>query len=226
MSERGSPPHGEPGLGIRHLEQRRGHSRRHDSLFARARPEGPERRANGNDRRRGERRRKRMQTLFLAAATVAIPSAIKSRPILFPGVSVAMHDFRALPPEQAYNDLIKEAALLYNLDEHLIRSVMRAESSFNPLVVSPAGAQGLMQIMPALARELGVTDPFDPRQNIMAGARYLRQLLDSHAGNIRLALASYNAGPGNVARYKGVPPFRETRDYVRKITGYLAEATE
>jgi soluble lytic murein transglycosylase-like protein len=78
--------------------------------------------------------------------------------------------------------------------------------------------------MPALAQELGVTDPFDPRQNIMAGARYLRQLLDAHKGNVKLTLASYNAGPGNVARYKGVPPFQETRDYVKRITGYLEEA--
>jgi soluble lytic murein transglycosylase-like protein len=81
-----------------------------------------------------------------------------------------------------------------------------------------------MQIMPALAKDLGVTDPFDPRQNIMAGARYLRRLLDVHSGNVALALASYNAGPANVARYKGMPPFRETRNYVKKIKGYLAEA--
>jgi soluble lytic murein transglycosylase-like protein len=83
-----------------------------------------------------------------------------------------------------------------------------------------------MQIMPALAEELGVTDPFDPRQNVMAGARYLRQLLDANKGNVKLTLASYNAGPGNVARYKGIPPFRETRSYFEKITGYLLEAAE
>ena len=101
-----------------------------------------------------------------------------------------------------------------------------AESSFNPMVVSSAGAQGLMQIMPQLATELGVTEPFDPRQNIMAGARYLRQLLDANHGNLRLTLASYNAGPGNVARYKGVPPFRETREYVKRITEYLEESSD
>ncbi len=137
-----------------------------------------------------------------------------------------MDAFRPVPAREAYDDLIREAAQLYRLDENLIRGVMQAESSFNPLVVSPAGAQGLMQIMPGLAEEFGVTDPFDPRQNIMAGARYLRQLLDSHSGNVKLTLASYNAGPGNVARYKGVPPFRETRNYVKKITEYLAEAAE
>ena len=137
-----------------------------------------------------------------------------------------MQDFRAVPAQEAYDELIKEAAALYRIDANLVRAVMRAESSFNPMVVSPAGAQGLMQIMPALAQALGVTDPFDPRQNVMAGARYLRQLLDSHRGNVKLALASYNAGPGNVARYKGVPPFKETRDYVKKITDYLEDATQ
>jgi len=136
-----------------------------------------------------------------------------------------MHDFRAVPAQDAYDDLIKEAAATYGLNEHLIRAVMRAESAFNPMVVSPAGAQGLMQIMPELSAEFGVTDPFDPRQNILAGARYLRQLLDANRGNLRLTLASYNAGPGNVAKYKGIPPFRETREYVKRITGYLADTS-
>lgn len=158
---------------------------------------------------------------------MAVPGTMKSGklPTLLPGVSVSMGEFRAVPAAEAYDSLIGEAARAYKLDENLIRGVMRAESSFDPTVVSPAGAQGLMQIMPALALELGVTDPFDPRQNIMAGARYLRQLLDAHHGNLRLALASYNAGPGNVARYKGVPPFKETRNYVKKITEYLEDAT-
>jgi soluble lytic murein transglycosylase-like protein len=79
-----------------------------------------------------------------------------------------------------------------------------------------------MQLMPALAAEMGVTDVFDPRQNIMAGTKYLRQLLDATKGNIPLALASYNAGPGNVARYNGIPPFAETRSYVKRITALLA----
>jgi soluble lytic murein transglycosylase-like protein len=199
-----------PGLGVRH-SQRREHQRRARLRFRR-------------DRRRGERRRQRIRTALLAMAATAVPTAIKSRPLLMPGVVVSMQDFRAVPAQEAYDNLIKEAAATYGLDVNLIRAVMRAESAFNPMVVSPAGAQGLMQIMPALAQELGVTDPFDPRQNIMAGARYLRQLLDAHKGNVKLTLASYNAGPGNVARYKGVPPFRETRDYVKKITGFLEEA--
>jgi soluble lytic murein transglycosylase-like protein len=84
------------------------------------------------------------------------------------------------------------------------------------------GAVGLMQLMPEVAAELGAADPMDPRQNIMAGARYLRQLLDQHRGNVKLALASYNAGPGAVAKYQAVPPFKETRNYVRRVTSLLA----
>ena len=93
------------------------------------------------------------------------------------------------------------------------------------MAVSPDGAKGLMQLRPILARELGVRNPFDPRQNIMGGARYLRQLLNMHDGDIRLALASYNAGPRNVMRYAGVPPFRETQRYVKRILALLEESS-
>jgi soluble lytic murein transglycosylase-like protein len=106
----------------------------------------------------------------------------------------------------------------------MIRAVMQTESAFNALAVSPVGAVGLMQLMPEVATELGVEDPLDPRQNIMGGARYLRQLLDAYGGNVKLTLASYNAGPGAVKRYGAVPPFKETRDYVKRITGLLAHA--
>ena len=133
-----------------------------------------------------------------------------------------MSNFFALRPEQAYDHLIREAAERHRVDAALIKAVMHTESAFDPLAISPAGAQGLMQLMPALAEEMGVADVFDPRQNIMGGAKYLRQLLDATNGNVPLALASYNAGPGNVARYKGIPPFKETRDYVKKITRLLA----
>jgi soluble lytic murein transglycosylase-like protein len=138
-------------------------------------------------------------------------------------VRVSMDSFAALPPYLAYDDIIEEAANLHQIDSDLIHAVIQAESSFNPLAVSPVGAQGLMQLMPQLQEDLGVLDPFDPRENIMAGAQYLRRLLDHHKGDIALALASYNAGPGNVAKYRGVPPFKETRNYVKKIKGILAD---
>src|SRR6185436_1163677 len=132
--------------------------------------------------------------------------------------------FVPIDVRHAYDDLIAEAATRYRLDPVLIKSVMQAESAFNAMAVSPVGALGLMQLMPAVAEELGAEDPMDPRQNIMAGSRHLRQLLNSHGGNVKLALASYNAGPGNVAKYRGIPPFRETRNYVKKVTALLAEA--
>jgi len=128
-----------------------------------------------------------------------------------------------LTPEHAYDDVIQEAAQKYLLDPDLIRAVIRTESAFDAAAVSSAGAQGLMQLMPALAAELGVTDPFDPRQNVMAGSRYLGALLAYHGGNIPLALASYNAGPGAVARYGGIPPYEETERYVRTIVDLLEE---
>ncbi|MFZ5591690.1 MAG: lytic transglycosylase domain-containing protein [Bacillota bacterium] len=114
-------------------------------------------------------------------------------------------------------DLFREAAAKYNLDPALLKAVARAESAFNPRAVSPAGAAGVMQLMPATARALGVENVFDPRQNIMAGARYLRQLLDRFAGNLELALAAYNAGPRAVEEHGGIPPYRETRQYISRV---------
>lgn len=112
---------------------------------------------------------------------------------------------------------IEAAASKYNLPSKLIASVIRAESNFRADAVSPAGAQGLMQLMPATARELGVTDPFDVQQNIDGGARYLRQMLDRFGGDLEVALAAYNAGPGTVQKYDGEVPYRETRNYVRRV---------
>jgi len=139
---------------------------------------------------------------------------------LVPEITITT-EFR-LPPYLAYETLIQEAAALHQVDPSLVRAVMRAESGFDSLAVSSAGAQGLMQLLPEVSEELGVSDPFDPRQNIFAGVRYLRLLLDTHDGNETLALASYNAGPGAVAAYDGVPPFPETQQYVRTITEWLA----
>jgi len=113
--------------------------------------------------------------------------------------------------------MVGEAARRYALPRSLVRAVARAESSLDPAAVSPKGARGVMQLMPATAKELGVDNAFDPAQNIDAGARLLRQLLEKYEGRVAEALAAYNAGPGAVARHNGVPPYRETRGYIRKV---------
>lgn len=124
--------------------------------------------------------------------------------------------------DKLINRSIRAAANKYNLSEELIASIIRAESSFQPDAVSPAGAQGLMQLMPATARELGVTDPFDVHQNIDGGSRYIRQMLDRFGGDVKLALAAYNAGPGTVMRYDGNVPYPETQNYVQRVLSGMA----
>ena len=122
---------------------------------------------------------------------------------------------------ETYQAEITAAAKKYNLPEKLITSVIKQESNFNASATSAAGASGLMQLMPATARYLGVSDRFDPAQNIMGGAKYLRQMLDQFDNNVETALAAYNAGPGNVKKYGGIPPFQETQNYVKKIMNYM-----
>lgn len=121
------------------------------------------------------------------------------------------------PGGRAVQQAIQRAAARYRIPSGLIQSVIRSESNFRADAVSPAGAQGLMQLMPDTARELGVTDPFDVHQNIDGGTRYLRQMLDRFEGNVEIALAAYNAGPGTVSRYGGIPPYRETEAYVKRV---------
>jgi soluble lytic murein transglycosylase-like protein len=121
---------------------------------------------------------------------------------------------------------INDAAARHNVDPSLVRSVVKVESNFNPNAVSRRGAMGLMQLMPSTARSLKVSNPFDPAQNVDAGVRHLRTLLDSYKGDVRLTLAAYNAGSGAVARSAGVPHFRETQNYVRRITDLYNGGTE
>ena len=119
-------------------------------------------------------------------------------------------------------DAIFEAAgQRYNISPNFLKAVAMVESSFRPHITGPSGAMGIMQLMPATAQYLGVTDPFDPEQNIMGGAKYLREQLDRFDGDVELALAAYNAGWPAVMRYGGIPPFRETQNYVPKVLEYF-----
>jgi soluble lytic murein transglycosylase-like protein len=116
-----------------------------------------------------------------------------------------------------YAEHIQEASRLYHLPQALLRAVIQVESNFDPRAVSPANAQGLMQLLPATAERMSVVDLLDPRQNILGGARFLRVLANTFNGDLHLTLAAYNAGPGAVARHGGIPPYAETQNYVAKV---------
>jgi hypothetical protein len=129
----------------------------------------------------------------------------------------------ALSDRQIIEQNIQKAAAKYNLPQELITAVVRAESNFEVNAVSTAGAQGLMQLMPATAKELGVQNPFDIAQNIDGGTKYLRKMLDRFGGSVRKALAAYNAGPGTVMKYNGRVPYAETRQYVRRVLRFSGQ---
>jgi soluble lytic murein transglycosylase-like protein len=123
-----------------------------------------------------------------------------------------------LTTQQDIDSAIDQAAARHNVDPNLVRAVVKVESNFNPNAVSRKGAMGLMQLMPSTARSLKVKNPFDPEQNVDAGVRHLKRLLESYGGDVKLTLAAYNAGSGAVARSAGVPHYLETQNYVRRIT--------
>lgn len=131
--------------------------------------------------------------------------------------------FGSLPPSTPFAAQIEAAAGRHGIDPALLAGLIKAESNFDPSAGSPAGAQGLTQLMPGTARSLGVTDPLDPEQSIEGGARYLSEQLRAFGGNAELALAAYNAGPGAVEQHGGIPPYPETQAYVTRVLGYAAE---
>jgi soluble lytic murein transglycosylase-like protein len=152
------------------------------------------------------------QLMQASASGPGVVSAPATAPL--PGASGGDGPFKAE---------IDAAAAKYGVDPALLRGLIRQESNFNPNAGSPAGAQGLCQLMPGTAAALGCTNVHDPAQNIDAGARYLRQQLDAFGGDVSKALAAYNAGPGAVKRYGGVPPYAETQNYVRQVQAYADE---
>jgi hypothetical protein len=144
--------------------------------------------------------------------------------LTYPGKGTLIHSagFRRARAYSAMFDAhVNEAAALHQVSPDLVKAVITVESEFDQWAVSSKGARGLMQLMPDTARRLGVADSFDARQNIFAGTQYLRMMLDLFAGDVELALAAYNAGPGAVQRYGGVPPYKETRGYVQKVSSLL-----
>ncbi|PIC75786.1 lytic transglycosylase [Sporosarcina sp. P19] len=162
---------------------------------------------------------KQSEQLFSQGSNV-IPFGISTNPV---------EEFTATSPATSspgtnnpYADIIKQAADKYQLPEKLIAAVIKQESNFKSNAKSHAGAAGLMQLMPGTAKFLGVSNPMDPKQNIMGGAKYLRNMLNQFGSN-EMALAAYNAGPGNVKKYGGIPPFKETQNYVKKVMNYYQQ---
>lgn len=155
-----------------------------------------------------------------------VPRSTGGYRLTYPGKGTLIHSrgFRGSYSGE-FDHHIEAAAALHHLDPNLVKAVIKAESDFDRWAVSSKGAQGLMQLWPPTARRFGVSDPFDARQNIFAGTQYLRILLDMFQGDLSLALAGYNAGENAVRRYGGIPPYRETRNYVRKVHRFLGASS-
>lgn len=137
-----------------------------------------------------------------------------------PSLNVQPFQNSASAPKTELDGLIKKYSSENNIDENLVKAVIKAESGFNPQAKSSVGALGLMQLMPSTAKGLGVENPFDPAQNIAGGTKYLKDLLNRFNGRMDLALAAYNAGSGAVQKYGGIPPYQETQNYVKRVLEY------
>jgi soluble lytic murein transglycosylase-like protein len=162
---------------------------------------------------------------FFGNVSEALVSLRTSKILHYSAFGDAVYDSSA-SVNAPFADVIADAARTHGVDPRLVAAVARRESRFNPNAVSPVGACGIMQLMPATARFLGIKDIFDARENLFGGARYLRALLDTFHGDLDLTLAAYNAGPGAVQKYNGVPPFRETRAYVASIRAAYQRALQ
>ncbi|MBN2720598.1 MAG: lytic transglycosylase domain-containing protein [Proteobacteria bacterium] len=179
---------------------------------------------------------KRIVLLAILALLLAAPAAAdvyryvdKSGTVHFtdrpkhPGYELFLREkrsYRTLPAgavNYPYREVVNRACMMHGMDEALVRAVIEVESDFNQYAISTAGARGLMQLMPETMFNLGVRNPYDPDQNVQGGTMYLKNLLSRFSGNMKLALAAYNAGPGAVERYGNIPPYPQTRDYVQKV---------
>lgn len=197
---------------------------------------------SGPDRRRGDRRARAGAGVVLAVASLTASSTPHRAYVDAPAQTMGTLDAPNVPavgaekpvtaagPRPSLNSKfdvhIADAVALHGVSRELVRAIIQVESGFERRAVSPAGARGLMQLMPATARRFGVINRFDARQNIFGGTRYLRALLDHYQGDVSLTAAAYNAGAGSVARYNGIPPYKETQDYVRKVTALLDAAQQ
>ncbi|OFV98502.1 MAG: hypothetical protein A3H94_00675 [Acidobacteria bacterium RIFCSPLOWO2_02_FULL_60_20] len=152
------------------------------------------------------------------ASTASAPTLGTVEPVAGdPATDASTTDGSGVAGPSDLDPLIEQAAAQHQIDADLIRAIIQVESNFDPYAISPAGARGLMQLIPATARRFGVANPFDPRANLDGGIRYLKYLLGMYGGDLQLSLAAYNAGENTVARSRGVPPIRETQNYIRKI---------